>query len=347
MAAAYNNYESLDSHCLRGQRDFNMRTHAKKILVVGSLICVSVGVGACASDPVGTPVVDAGPITDSGSFDLSVAMDAMNTDGAIVDMNASLDTSVEDAGELPDGTVLRHLPRGSVTVRSDSHRVPAEGFASAGFIAALPDGPCTVSHPTSACEFLSCASTTSTPADSGDITVSGVAGAGILLFPNVEHIYNISRQDSALWSGGEPITITSLGNSADGQVPAFSTVLSAPGEVHVTAPIFAPLSALSIPRDEDLLVTWTGASAGELVVELSVVDSGIQTLNCRFPVLAGSATIPAEALASLPATTNATFQVRTEDSDLVIAGDWEIKVLTRTVGYSDDDQIAAQVATLE
>ncbi|MBK8171017.1 MAG: hypothetical protein IPK60_11830 [Sandaracinaceae bacterium] len=303
--------------------------------------------GPACSDENTPPGNDAGALRDAGASDANL-FDAGMSDASAMD--AAADAGAEDAAavdlsEFDSGAMERHLPRGSVTVRSSHHGAVQEGFASASFIAALPDGACVVSHPSDACEYLSCPSLETTPADSGDITVSGIASP-LLLFPNVEHIYNIFRATTALWEGGETITISSVGNDDVGQVPPFSTALAAPSEVMITMPALSSSAAVIINRAEDFHVAWTGSSAGELVVEIANVDTGIQSLNCRFPVIAGSATVPAAALSSLAATTSATLQIRTEDSDLLFVDDWEIRVVTRTLGYGADDTIAAQTAQI-
>jgi hypothetical protein len=132
----------------------------------------------------------------------------------------------------------------------------------------------------------------------GGITLQPV-GPPVALVPGPDGEYPSKVQDTPLWKPGDTVTVMAAG----GPVPAFTGSLRAPEDIAVTEPAPPkPAISVTIPRDADLALAWTGGTRGEVTFSLSPDDPAqIVTLTCTYPTTAGHATIGKEVLALLPA----------------------------------------------
>ena len=100
-----------------------------------------------------------------------------------------------------------------------------------------------------------------------------------------------------IFTGGDTMTLSGAGGP---DLPAFATqTLVAPTEVVITAPVCGG-TCPDLDRTTDLVVTWTGASAGKVVVTFeTIADAQVVILECSFDPAAGTGTVPAALLAKL------------------------------------------------
>lgn len=209
-----------------------------------------------------------------------------------------------DGGQPDAATTLPEAPptgnRGAVFLTSDPTSPQAFHSAGAYFVArATADqsvtrktvGPCTVEI------FGDGASPKETERSAGTLTFTGLAKA-VTLPPAVDKTYDGVNGSGPLWTGGETITVTAAG--AD--VPSFTTTLTAPSKLTLTAPALQAGTPLKVTRSAGLDAAWTGASSGDVVLYVDAASgSSAFSTTCAFPASAGKGTIPAAALADFPA----------------------------------------------
>jgi hypothetical protein len=127
-----------------------------------------------------------------------------------------------------------------------------------------------------------------------------------------------------LWSGGESLTFSGMG----GQPGTWSTVLTAPAKVTITAPTrTVSQSTVPITKTQDLTVTWTGGTFG--FVTFDFYDTSFVTDDfaiCTVLASAGTFTIPAATLMQLP--NGLSISVQSERQ--LTAGPFQIEVRART-----------------
>jgi hypothetical protein len=149
------------------------------------------------------------------------------------------------------------------------------------------------------------ASTLMPNVSAGVIAISG-GKVPVTLTPDAQNLYP-RWQDmvTGLWDGGETIAMSAAGAT----VPAFNYTFTAPSLVEVTNPVFFGVEP--IDRTKDYTVTWSGGAVGTFQVTLAVTINHVPiiALYCDFPSVAGMGTIPAAALARLPANTMGAFAV--------------------------------------
>jgi hypothetical protein len=146
------------------------------------------------------------------------------------------------------------------------------------------------------CRVLTCGDElpAAAPVDVGPITLTGAAQPIEMAFD--QGYEGVFLMDEALFAGGEAIAVSAPG--ADG--PALALSVTAPTALTVTAPAWpAGNDRLRVPQAEALAFAWSGASAGELVVNLSD-EAQVTSVQCAFPAADGVGEVPAAALAALP-----------------------------------------------
>jgi hypothetical protein len=209
---------------------------------------------------------------------------------------------------------------GFVTLQSITSTQPdtdPRGLAGAVF---PTDYYCT-SQPQGGCEIQVCVDNTQPFASAGTITVTGAA-VPVLLAPKPDNTYGQLTMPQPLFDGGEHLTVSSTG----GDIPAFSATVVPAGHVSITSP--DPNAYLLVPKADGLTVTWTGSGSGDLEI---ILASGVETttsLRCLFPIAAGTGTIPASALAGLPAGTQGIFLMAAIGRTEHVVGDWSIRIGT-------------------
>ena len=135
--------------------------------------------------------------------------------------------------------------------------------------------------------------------------------------------YDLASGKTFLWHGGETITVTGDGKD----VPAFTTTLTAPSKLTLTAPALPPTQndLLIVTKSVDFSATWTGASSGQMVLYFDAADGSMAyTSTCTFNASDGKATVPAAALAPFPKGSG-TFNFYVKEVANAIAGTWSIK----------------------
>jgi len=159
----------------------------------------------------------------------------------------------------------------------------------------------------------------------GEIDLSGgkIAAAGIKLTPNGDGLYTADSGQTAIWDGGEDISVKALGDA----VPAFDQKVKAPSAVTLTKPAWpAPGTPLAVNRANALDLQWTGGSAGDVTVLLSSAGGGKSAvITCKFPSAGGTGTVPASSLGKLAAGAGVVSMVNTS-TNAFKQGDWAINL---------------------
>lgn len=267
-----------------------------------TFLSLIIGAG-CSSTETATPAdgdagadVEAGP-TDAGA-DTAPADDAAPKErtGAIF---AISDTStVDDAGPESShraGAHFEHVTKLDTTTSSKTV------------------GPCVVETIGSGDEAVE------EPKSAGTVHITGGLQA-IDLAANVDGTYDAVSGQTALFAGGETLTVT-----ADGKdVPAFATSLTVPTLVTLTAPA-APGGALTVSRSAGVTATFSGGAAGTVVLYFGLAgQSSAHTATCTFPASAGTGVIPAAAFEDFPAGVG-TFDFYVKQASTASPDGWDIR----------------------
>lgn len=109
--------------------------------------------------------------------------------------------------------------------------------------------------------------------------------------------YVTQSTQSLLYDQGTVLSVSATGD----EVPAFSNkTLTVPTtSFTVTSPnLSAPLA---VSRSQNLALAWSGASGRDVQVSVSTIQQNVRSvsISCTFPGSAGSATVPAGAMAKL------------------------------------------------
>jgi hypothetical protein len=160
--------------------------------------------------------------------------------------------------------------------------------------------------------------------DYRDAGVLRIDGAELDVELGYAGYYEPFQTESArLWGGGESLRFEG-GGGAD--IGAFEATLLAPSHVVVTAPVF-PLgdpAGIAVARDRDLAISWTGSSAGDVVVRVTgpIADGTQELITCRFSPEAGRGTVPASALARLTVTGEGTVTIDVRSARTIGVEGW-------------------------
>lgn len=266
------------------------------------------------------------------------ATDDGSTDDPTDDFSGDADDGVDDDGDDSEPTQF-----GSVYIQSyDAMNAPGTptrgGAAGAGFYAS--GETCPIMDTIGPCDVVSCSFTSTGPVTAGAITVTG-AQQPITLATDPDSVYELFQSPTPLYAGGEQITF-----SADGdEVPGFDVSVTAPHEVHITAPA-EPAAVLTVTRSRDLNLTWTGGNTGQVQVVLYGPGQGADSLFCRFAANAGTGTIPMAALSMLGAG-QGSFAMSTISLAEVEAGDWLVQASAYTNAVWPDESIVSGGTTIE
>ena len=113
----------------------------------------------------------------------------------------------------------------------------------------------------------------------------------VTLSPFSDGSYRVHASDQTLFAPGDTVAIAAEGD----EVPALANELVAPASTIVTSRI----GLSPIDRTQDLELTWTGATTGEVFVAVSGGASIVTGFDCRLPAGLGHGTIPAAVLAQM------------------------------------------------
>lgn len=267
-----------------------------------------------------------------------------------------------DGGPTPDGGAANDLAGASTDLAGPpdlapppsyglvmlmSNNAPAQSFVASN-VSAFFD---TVTSSTSSCvtttmgvclAFQCTGPSTSTRVhhSAGALHVAGGAFP-VALTPAADSSYTARMSTSALWSGGEQLTITGAG----AEVPAFTASVTAPAAPRISAPLAGGATTPTIVRAQDLGVTWSGGTVG--TVDFSVNDSGGKTtINCHFPVAAGAGTVPAALLQLLPAGAGSSGAQIRSSSDTAVTG-WIVQVWAYSLALLPDGKVYGGSVTIQ
>ncbi|MEA2746303.1 MAG: hypothetical protein QOI41_446 [Myxococcales bacterium] len=109
--------------------------------------------------------------------------------------------------------------------------------------------------------------------------------------------YATAKGSTAIYAAGDMLSVTGAGGP---DLPGFAAqTLAAPTQVVVTAPACNG-TCPDLDRTQDLVVTWTGAGAGKVVVTFeTIADTQAVIVQCKFDPAAGTGTVPAALLGKL------------------------------------------------
>lgn len=158
-----------------------------------------------------------------------------------------------------------------------------------------------------------------TDLSAGPVHITGGSKA-VDLTPKSDNTYAPSVGSTALYNGGETLTV-----SGDGKdVPAFTTSLTAPSTITLAAPVVTS-GSLTVKRSTGVTATFSGASAGSVVLYFSATSSTMAfALTCTFAATAGGGSIPAAAFADFPAG-NGTFDFYVKQTSRVVVAPWDVR----------------------
>ncbi|MCC6995787.1 MAG: hypothetical protein IT370_14345 [Deltaproteobacteria bacterium] len=258
--------------------------------------------------------------------------------GSATDASPS-DARPSDAGPSSDAAAPANV--GFITLLSDT--APAHARASATFLTGGPAYLCT-EQPSGPCILYRCtprpgASTRPAP-HAGVVQLTGLTQP-LSLTPATDGSYPASiLQTTSLWAGGETLTASAPGAS----VPAFTTSVTTPRRITLSAPTL-PTGDWMIDRAQPIALTWSGATAEDIIVTLGVITLGPLELECVFPASAGSATLPAAALGLLPAG-DAYYTMVSRTRRQLDVSDWRITLRADTDAILPDARLVEGQAVL-
>lgn len=156
--------------------------------------------------------------------------------------------------------------------------------------------------------------------NAGVVSVDG--GAMPLVFsPGSDGWYDPIQKATAVFVGGETLTASAVGTA---DVPAFVAKTKAPKVATISAPAL-PSGDWVVDRTTPIELTWSGLSSAERVsVTFGANTTNPNEIECLFDGDAGSGTVPAEALAHLPAG-DGYFQILSRTQAVVADKPWNVR----------------------
>jgi hypothetical protein len=190
--------------------------------------------------------------------------------------------------------------------------------------AAFTTDPHCVKATIGACTTEKCPVTpTATTLNAGPITITGTQPSVILKI-NTTGRYTGFLGTTALWQGGETITASAPGATAS----PFTLMVRAPTTIKVTSPAAPTSGQMTINRGQPFVAHLSGSTAGSiafLATSTDATNTYRATVNCLYPGSATSFTVPASALAVLPAGTNgSSVEISSSSASSTRSGEWSI-----------------------
>lgn len=156
--------------------------------------------------------------------------------------------------------------------------------------------------------------------NAGALTVTNASGDAIVLQPQSAGNYPFHSQNTGVeWAPGSTVTLSAAGSP---DVPAYTQSITMPDAVVMTSPALAdagsddagPIdagAAVDVPRNQDLVVTWTG-SQPKVDIEIfkdytKDVINRSTSLLCVVDGTTGTFTIPSAALMQIAASDGTTL----------------------------------------
>jgi hypothetical protein len=265
-----------------------------------SAAAISSGVFACSS------ATNPGQnVTDGGGDESSVGADG----------GGGGDAGVGGRGDGGDGDGGANVTRSEILVTQTHIGANVSYSVSAGFYAPTPPGTGTTTATSTTlgdCSALVLPISTDDAGvptgvsglNAGTLTLvgSGTPASTTLLYgpEGSTGLSNYARQtgNTAIFAGGDTFTLSGAGGS---DLPSFGPqMLITPSEIVLTAPACSGGSCPDLDRTTDLSFTWTGGGAGNVLVSFETLATAQAVfLQCRFPAVTGSGTVPAALLGKL------------------------------------------------
>ncbi|HEX7601158.1 MAG TPA: hypothetical protein VF316_06110 [Polyangiaceae bacterium] len=263
--------------------------------------------------------------------------DSSNGDGG---GNNDSGTAATKGGDVYVASYAYTIANTSVAGMSASAGFDSAFGAATGNCTTTTDGACTI---TSCTTGGSDAGSGAVPASAGIIQITG-GNKPVQLVPSGPTYTAVTGQ-TALWGGGEQLDVSSAG----AEVPAFDLKVIAPGYVTVTTPVWpAAGGKVPITRSQAFALAWTGGGAGDVVVAITgTAGSQSTSLSCTFSASGGSGSVPASALAMLPASpTSAAISITSSNVTEAVVSGWSLRVNALTLGKSTSG-VASGGATIQ
>jgi hypothetical protein len=142
----------------------------------------------------------------------------------------------------------------------------------------------------------------------GDVTLTAASGgSAVMSYDDSKAAYPEPFKSIPL-VGGDMVQVSAAGDT----IHPFSTSILVPNEVVLTAPV-GNQNVFTIDPSVDLTLTWTNGNAGSTIQvqagSYEPASNSYQEVICEFDAAAGTATIPASALAHLGSLENGSFGV--------------------------------------
>ena len=259
------------------------------------------------------------------------------SDGGAGDLAVTTADDLATGGGTP-ADLLQAPNTANIGVTSATSAMDKSYIASANFImGVLPPSPCVLTN-TTYCQAAACtvpSADAGSPAPTyslvsgGTVTVGGGA-MPVTLTPmagTTGYYPPVPSTTQPLFTGGETLTLANSGATA----PASSTMVVAPSPPTVTTPSG---TSYTITRSAGFTLAWTGGGPGNVSFAIASAfptnpGDPYGSVRCSFPVADGQATIPASALAALPAG-NAFFQISVVNTVSSTVNDWVINASATT-----------------
>lgn len=151
----------------------------------------------------------------------------------------------------------------------------------------------------------------------------------------------------ALYAGGQDVTVKVAGAAMG--APAWQDTFKAAAFPTVTAPAFPSTGPLVVDRTQPLPVAWSNGGAGDVRVQLVAPDGagGSTVVACVFASSSGAGTVPATALAKLPATQKGAVSINGDVSRTQVVGDWTFAITASSFGNVPSGAYAAALLTVQ
>lgn len=161
------------------------------------------------------------------------------------------------------------------------------------------------------------------------------------LAPKADGSYAVSTGPTALWAGGETLTVRADGK----EVPAFSTTVIAPGKVTLTAPV-VPGAGLSIKKSTGLSAKFAGSRGTVVLYFDAAAGTQAVAVTCSFDAAAGTGEIPPAAFADFPSG-GGTFDFYVKETASVAPAGWAVRVTASSAMVDGAGVALAGQATFE
>lgn len=277
-------------------------------LFLGAVVILAGSTGGCGN---GAGGADTGAPSDTSTGDTATSDTATGDTGSGDSMapvdgssgDASTDGATSDEGPPTDAAASVQLGFVTVTQQTINAGGTPMTYAahSANFQMNTGTGGCRVRTELE-CVITTCpmGSTAPMQVSAGAITISGGTGAPIMLTPGANGAYMPSQVMAARWAPMDSVMVSGAGAT----VPAFTAMVNFPAQVTLTQPMVTPTTTVRIPRSASYSFRWdTTVTTGNMRVLIATAgtDGSSTGVECAFPLITGSGTVPVTVLSDLPA----------------------------------------------